>query len=97
MFLIEDQAHAEVQEGEYPTLMAAVLELERRATIPWDQPPNLPPCTGWRTCSRDYEVIEYDSSATPWRELRRMPFLHVSAEGTRWLAPHTGSTAGPAA
>ena len=97
MFLIEDQSHAEVQEGEYPTLIAAILELERRATIPWDQPPNLPPCTGWRTCSRYYEVIEYDSSTRPWRELRRMPFLHVSAEGIRWLAPHTGSVAGPAA
>ena len=97
MFLIEDHSHAEVQEGEYPTLMAAISELERRATIPWNQPPNLPPCTGWRTCGRDYHVIEYDSSSTPWRELRRIPFLRVSADGIHWLAPHTSPADGPAA
>jgi hypothetical protein len=97
VFLIEDESHAEPQEGEFPTLRAAINELERRATIPWDQPPNLAPCTGWRTCGRDYQVIEYDTSTTPWRELRRMPFLRVSAKGIEWLGAHGSSANGPAA
>jgi hypothetical protein len=35
---IEDEAHAELH-GEYPTFEEAVLELQRRALVPWDQPP----------------------------------------------------------
>lgn len=37
---IEDEAHTELH-GEYPTFEEAVLELERRALVPWDQPPNV--------------------------------------------------------
>lgn len=84
LFVIEDEAHAEVQ-GEYASLEEAVTELERRASLPWDQPPNQCPCTSWRTCGRRYEVIEYDDSSRPWRQMRRTPYLEVSAEGANWL------------
>ena len=96
MFVIEDEAHAE-QHGEFSTLRAAIEELERRASISWDQPPNLAPCQGWRTCGRDYQVIEYDSSTTPWRELRRIPYLRISAKGIEWLRPRGKTANGPAA
>jgi len=39
MFIIEDEIHAE-QEAEFETYGAAIVELKRRASIPWDQPPN---------------------------------------------------------
>src|SRR5262249_28629356 len=72
VFVIEDERHAEPQ-GEFASLDAAVAELHRRAALPWDEEPNVAPCTGWRTCGRTYEVIEYDNSARPWKELRRIP------------------------
>lgn len=87
MFLIEDELHAERQDGEYPTLDAALAELRRRAGLPWDAQPNLAPCTGWRNCGRHYQVIEYDTSSSPWRELRRAELLRVSASGVEWVHP----------
>lgn len=83
MFVIEDEAHAELH-GEYASLSEAIAELPRRAAIPWDQPPNVAPCASWRTCGRKYEVVEYDPAETPWRELNRIPTLEISARGVEW-------------
>jgi hypothetical protein len=85
MFIIEDERHAEPQPGRFDTLAAAVEELKRRSALPWDEPPNAAPCRGWRTCGRLYEIVEYDTSAAPWRELLRLPCLEVSASGAHWL------------
>jgi hypothetical protein len=85
MFLIEDEAHCEPQ-GTFDSLDAALAELRRRAAIPWDQDPNVAPCTSWRTCGREYVVIEYDDSQMPWRERRRVKVLAVSAAGVKWAA-----------
>ncbi len=84
MFLIEDELHSEPQ-GEFTTFDAAMTELRRRSTLPWDEAPNLAPCKNWKKCGRRYEVIEYDVSNTPWREIRRLPVLEVDASGTTWL------------
>jgi len=89
MFLIEDELHAEQQEGEYQSLVEAVAELQRRASLPWDQEPNAAPCLSWRTCGRTYEIVEYDTTSTPWRELSRIPYLEVTASGVRWLSGST--------
>ena len=86
MFAIEDEVHAEPQ-GEYSTYEDAVAELRRRAAIPWDQRPNVAPCSSWKTCGRRYEVVKYDTTATPWRELERVLVLAVSAAGVEWAAP----------
>ena len=86
MFKIEDEWHAELQDGDFPTLAAAATELRRLAEIPWDQVPNVAPCTSWRTCGRKYEVVEYDTSVDPWRQIRRLAVLEIDSEGTRWLA-----------
>ena len=89
MFLIEDERHAEPQGGNFQTFDAAMAELRRLAAIPWDQPPNVAPCQGWRTCGRSYEIVEYDESSQSWRELRRIPALRVSAKGIEWLPPNS--------
>jgi hypothetical protein len=86
VFKIEDEWHAELQAGEFASLGAAAEELRRLAEIPWDQAPNAAPCTSWRTCGRRYEVVEYDTSVEPWRQIRRLPVLEIDSKGTRWLA-----------
>jgi len=85
MFRIEDDIHAELQEGAYTTFDEAMTELRRRARLPWNETPNIPPCTSWRTCERKYTIIEYDESVDPWHELRRTPALSLSAKAVRWL------------
>jgi hypothetical protein len=97
VFVIEDELHAELQDGEFPTLEAAMAELQRRAAIPWDQPPNVAPCMSWRTCGRIYEVIEYDSAVDSTRQIRRIPVLEVSAQGVRWHLSGGGIDDSPAA
>jgi hypothetical protein len=86
MFMIEDERHAEPQEGEFSTLVEAIAELKRRAALPWDKAPNVAPCTNWRKCGRTYEIIEYNTASTPWRELQRIAALKVTAAGARWLS-----------
>ncbi len=82
-FVIEDEIHAE-QSGEYSSFDEALNELRRRAEIPWDQPPNQCPCTNWRTCKREYWVIEYASSQEPWEVLSKTSVVQVSADGIAW-------------
>ncbi|HEY3813302.1 MAG TPA: hypothetical protein VGL66_08740 [Caulobacteraceae bacterium] len=84
MFVIEDEFHCELI-GEYSTRGEAVAELRRLTDLRWDEEPNQAPCTSWRTCHRDYELIEYDDSTTPWRTVHRSPALKVSAQGAEWL------------
>jgi len=78
--VIVENLHAE-HHGEFPDMAHAVAELKRRAAIPWDQPPNLAPCTSWRTCGRAYELIEYDDSE---KELCRTLALEIRATGITW-------------
>ena len=87
MFFIDDEIHCELQKERYESFDDAVAELLRRASIPWDKPPNLAPCTSWRTCGRVYEIVEYDVSVEPWMELHRVPFLKIKASGIQWLRP----------
>lgn len=84
MFLIEDERHAE-RIGEFNSREDALAELQRLAGIPWDKEPNLAPCGSWATCGRSYEIIEYDTSQKPWRELDRTLTLQVSADGISWF------------
>lgn len=82
-FAIEDESHAS-QHGEFPTLQSAWAELQRLSEIPWDAHPNRAPCQSWQTCSRDYQIIEYDTSSVPWTPVRRHQGLEVSAKGLAW-------------
>jgi hypothetical protein len=84
MFVVEDERHAE-QIGKFSDRELAMAELRRLATVPWDQSPNVAPCTQWAQCGRSYELIEYDTADEPWRELSRKLTLDISASGIRWL------------
>ena len=84
MITIEDAAHADFH-GRFDRFEDAVAELRRRASIPWDQPPNLAPCTDWKTCGREYHVVEFDDSGERWKQLRDVPVLNVSAKGVEWV------------
>jgi hypothetical protein len=57
MFVIWDEAHDE-RHGRFQTREEAVVELQRRAAIPWNEEPNRAPCTTWRNCGRRYELVE---------------------------------------
>jgi len=91
MFVIEDQLHAEPQ-GHFASFQEAMAELKRRSRIHWDEAPNCAPCASWSTCGRDYEIIEYDDSQLPWRELSRVAVLKISSAGIKWLVGIEGVT-----
>ena len=82
-FIIEDEAHAEWC-GEFSELNEALQELKRRAELPWDQAPNAAPCKSWQTCGRNYEIVQFETSSQPWREISRTPALRVNAIGITW-------------
>jgi hypothetical protein len=82
-FVIEDNLHGNWI-GRFASFADALAELRSIALIPWGQEPNIAPCAGGETCERDYEIAEYDSSQTPWNELRRDSIVTVSAKGVTW-------------
>jgi hypothetical protein len=84
VFVIEDELHAE-QQGAFVSRSEAIAELRRRADIPWNEPPNIAPCTNWEKCGRNYELVEYDDSERPWRVLARELVLEISAAGVCWF------------
>lgn len=84
VFVVEDEMHSEPF-GKFSSYAEALAELKTLATVPWDREPNQCPCVDWKTCSREYEIIEYDnSSETFWPELSRARVLSISAEGVIW-------------
>jgi hypothetical protein len=87
-FIIEDEIHAEPCGDSHDSIESAIAELHRLSTLPWDQPPNQAPCTRWRTCGREYVLIEYEDSSEPWSELRRLPALNISASEVSWVLEH---------
>ena len=91
MIVIEDAIHAE-QDGDFASFDEAVAELRRRATIPWDQPPNVAPCMSWRTCGREYYIVQFDVAASPWKQVRSDHVLDVSASGVQWAPGFTGAS-----
>jgi hypothetical protein len=88
-FIIEDQLHSE-HRSEHLSLADAWAELKRLSCIPWNQAPNRAPCGSWKTCGRNYEIIEYDTSFNPWQLVRRIPGIEVNANELVWSteAPH---------
>jgi hypothetical protein len=84
MFIIEDESHAEPQKVEFKTFEDAFCELERISKIPWNEIPNRCPCTNWKDCGRNYQIIEYDTMQTPWKELKRKNILTISAKEIKW-------------
>ena len=83
IFVVEDQSHAEAI-GKFSTLQGAWDELLRLSAVPWDAAPNMAPCQSWKTCGRDYEIIEYDITGETWTLVQRYAGLEVGAEGVAW-------------
>ena len=83
MYWIVDDIHLDGR-GVFPTLDAALGELDRLARIPWDDPSNRAPCLSWQDCGRDWELSEWDESQQPAVLVRRLFMLHVSASGRGW-------------
>ncbi len=83
IFVIEDEQHAE-RCGEFLSFEKALEELKSRAKIPWDMDPNICPCTNWKSCGRNYEIIEFDNAQKPWAEICRTPVLEISSRGIFW-------------
>ncbi len=82
-FVIEDEMHDEWL-GEFSTLKEVIEKLQGLAAIPWDEDPNRAPCTSWKTCGRDYYIIEFDDSSTPWTEINNKHIMRVDSRGSTW-------------
>jgi hypothetical protein len=83
IFVIEDDFHAQWL-AKHRDLEAALAEIREWSNRPWDAPPNRCPCTSWRTCGRDYVIIEYDTLRQPWAIMARHRVLSISAKGLIW-------------
>ena len=84
MFIIEDESHAEPLKEQFLTFNQALETLKEIANIPWNKKTNKCPCKSWKTCGRNYQIIEYDDSESPWKELNRQKVLKVSTKGIEW-------------
>jgi hypothetical protein len=84
MFIIEDESHAEPQIEEFHKFEDTFDELKRISKIPWNEIPNRCPCTNWQNCGRNYQIVEYDTTQTPWKELQRKNILTITAKETTW-------------
>jgi hypothetical protein len=86
LFRIRDERHDDWRPGEFATRSEAVAELQRLAAIPWDEAPNLCPCTGWRHCARHYELVEIDPAVgRGMSDMHFEPYLTIGAEGVEWV------------
>ncbi|MCA9124745.1 MAG: hypothetical protein H6822_01855 [Planctomycetaceae bacterium] len=68
----------------------ALAEIERRCSIPWDEPPNRAPCKSWMSCGRKYEIREYASPSSA-ELLRVTKVCDIDATGIQWLFDDTQS------
>jgi hypothetical protein len=82
-FAIEDKDHCQ-DISTHADLVEAIEALHVLAKVPWGQEPNVAPCITGMTCSRDYEIVEYDTSVMPWAPLRRYPGFYISSQGLVW-------------
>jgi len=85
LFRIEDEIHAESVGGDYASFDAALAEVRLLANVPWGTPPNVAPCQNSAACGRRYEIVEYDTSTSPyWTELRRTSIVEIKRDGAKW-------------
>ena len=75
IFVVEDDFHAELM-GKFSSKEEARELLERLRANP-SALENRAPCTSWKTCSRQYYLLEYEDSQTPWAKLSSEPAFEV--------------------
>ena len=86
LFQIEDSFHAEPHGDPLQDTATTKGEVRRILAIPFGEHPNAPPC-GNPACQRVWEVVEYDTSSTPWNEMSRIEVAVVAASGVTLVAP----------
>lgn len=84
MYIIYDEFHAEFISEKFDSFASALLELQKISNTPFSQEPNRPPCAGWLKCKREYHIVEYDDSQTPWELLSDTDAVHISASTIDW-------------
>ena len=84
MYIIEDDFNAEPIIEKIETFEDAISELRNISEIPFGKEPNIPPCSSWENCQREYHIIEYDSQK-PGKVLSNKKALLVSASGVKWF------------
>jgi hypothetical protein len=86
IFAIYDMIHLESspQRDHFESLDEALAEVLRRAQLPWDQYPNIAPCREWATCGRECVIREYRTGHQPWKLVRVVPVVSLSAAGVTW-------------
>ena len=83
-FSIEENLHSDSWDG-FSSYEDALEELKRRSKIPWDKEPNVCPCTSWRTCERNYAIVQYRVQNDEWEEIACEWLLDISSKGVKWL------------
>ncbi len=81
-FIIEEEGHAEFI-GEFETFEKAITELRRISKIPWNESPNISPCSN-PNCGRDYMLIEYEVSDNHWEVIKSDFVLSVGPYLVAW-------------
>jgi hypothetical protein len=84
MYIIEDDFHAEPIIEKIETFEDAISELRDISKIPFGKEPNIPPCSNWENCQREYHIIEYDSQK-PGEILSDIKVLLISSSGITWF------------
>ena len=83
-FVVEDEVHAELIHEGFASFQEALDFIKDLSKTPWDEKPNKAPCSSWKTCGRNYHIIEYDATSIPYEELDTNEILSISAKGVEW-------------
>jgi len=88
IYQIEDDFHSD-HHGEYSTYEEAFAELERVASVPWGQEPNICPCGNGNNCVRQYYLLEgiREKGSYMFEKSRILKWLTMSKEDTIWEEP----------
>ena len=82
IFVLEDDFHAD-EIVRFPTRQEAWRDMQRRASDPTSVE-NQAPCTSWKTCKRDYVIVEYDDSTQPWTRISSERVLTIEGGRATW-------------
>ena len=79
-FVLEDDIHAEYI-AEFDTFDSALKKAEELAALPWDDEQNKCPCSSWKTCERQYDIVEFQVIGDNWGEINRTEVFKISSAG----------------
>ncbi len=80
MSKIEEEMHVEPQNGEFDFFEQALECLKEFAKLLRNEKPNKCPCSDWKSCESQYQIIEYFDANIPWKEISKLNVIPVSAK-----------------